>query len=145
MCFRSTLLSRLPPNPLITSLIKDSIRDSNHAKSTKTDYSFLTNHLTLPPSDVSWSEQEDNELLEQIQAATVEEKDIYDPLCKLLTRYSKRIYSPYLHPVSLKLFLTLRSSRVTTNAFEETLQCLRVPGLSQPFSNTSPIQSPECS
>ena len=101
-----------PPNPSITSLIKNHATDSGYAKSTKTDPNFLTHHLSLPPLDLPWSELEDDDMIQDIEKATTQEEDIYDPLCKLLSKYSARIHGQYFRTVYVRSFLKIRLYRV---------------------------------
>ena len=101
-----------PLHPSITSLIKDDATDSGNAKSTKTDPNFLTHHLNLPPLGLPWSELEDDDMIQDIEKATTQEEDIYDPLCKLLSKYSARIHGQYFRTVYVRSFLKIRLYRV---------------------------------
>ena len=68
-----------------------------HVKSMKTDPNFLTNHLTLPPPDVPWSEFEDDLLFTEIEHAWTMPRDrVLTPVCKLLSAYSLRMHGQSL-------------------------------------------------
>ena len=132
----------IPPlNPSITSLIKNHATDSGYAKSTKTDPNFLTHHLSLPPLDLPWSELEDDDMIQDIEKATTQEEDIYDPLCKILSHYRARIYSQYFRTIYVKPFLKVRPPRIiTSQRAPSTQSSLRLPGPSYRSPDTSPVR-----
>ena len=61
------------------------------------DINFLCNHLSLPPCNVCWKQDsEDEGYIAQISQAETKSGKIYVPLARLLNQYSLRIHGLYL-------------------------------------------------
>lgn len=84
-----------PANRLIT--VRKDIADSMFALDKTTDPKFPKHHLAKLPSKLKWRDKSDSSLIELIVGAGSTEKNMYGPLCTLLSNYSKRIHGESFH------------------------------------------------